>query len=645
MIKKIIIYQHDAVGVIGRGKMNLHNLNSKHRLKTRKTLISSALISVLTLSSFGVIAEISNDKIEQMTITATRSAINAEDALASVIIITRSDIENAQAHSLTEVLSTAAGIDLSEQGGKGQQSSIFMRGANANHTLVLVDGVRISSATLGSTNINNISPETVERIEIIKGPRAALWGSDAIGGVIQIFTRKLEGGEYFIGATTGTDNFKQARLGFGVQHGDGQTTISFNHEKSDGFNVLETFEDDDDGYDQTTVSIKGQQQINKGLSLHWLASAVEGESEYDPKYGSGTNINEVKNHVWQVKANYQVSEKNHTSISIGQNRDSGKDFGGEVASSSYIEKGDANLIQTRRDQLSIVNNYQHSNELQLNLGVDFYNESISSDTSYAEDEREVLGAFVHGFYQLESFDFELALRHDDVEFIDEETTYNVGAGYNINSEHRFIVNIGTGFKAPTFNDLYWPSAGNPDLIAETSETIEAVYTGKVNSIEFGFTVYQSDIENLINWAPNDTGAWQPQNVDEVEISGAEFTAQYSQGDFSHQVNASYTDTENVATGKQLDRRARERFSYAVTTDIAGIALNAEYQFNGKRYDSSGFEKLGSYQLVNLRASYPINDKLAVQLKVENAFDKEYQTAKYYNTQDRAFYLGITYSQF
>ena len=299
MIKKIIIYQHDAVGVIGRGKMNLHNLNTKiHNNHNTHSLISNnqlkisskSLIALAIMSTMSAVSAQANtnqasaDDIEKISVTATRSAMNIDQVLTSQIVITRADIELSQAQSISDLLSTVAGIDIVKSGGKGQGTSVFMRGTNSDHTLVLIDGVRIGSATSGTATFNTISPEMIERIEIVKGPRAALWGSDAIGGVIQIFTRKLQAGEFFAGATLGSDKYQQLKAGIGFSHGDGFTSVNVNKVKSDGFDVKNDGEDDRDGYDFLSVAIRGQQKINTALTLDWLFTNDQGDNEYDSFY-------------------------------------------------------------------------------------------------------------------------------------------------------------------------------------------------------------------------------------------------------------------------------------------------------------------------------------------------------------------------
>ena len=617
-------------------KRNINNTANTYiinTVKTKKSLISIALTSALMIVSNLSFAEAeSAEELERISVTATRSSLSIDDALASQVIISRRDIEMTQAKSLTDLLATVAGIDVANNGGRGQLSSIFMRGTNSDHTLILVDGVRVSSATSGLTSLNTIAPELIERIEIVQGPRAALWGSDAIGGVIQIFTRKLNGGEYFAGATFGSDNFQQYKAGFGISHGDGQTSISVSHEKSDGYDVYKDNETDDDGYKFTSVAVKGEQKISNALSVDWLFSNDQGDNEYDGYY----NGSDMNNHAWLLRGTYQakIADIENTSVfSVGQNRDHADSLSNGASQS---------VFETRRDQYSFVNHSKINAYLQVNMGVDYYEEEVSG-AAYTDDSRSLTGLFVHGLYDVNALTFEATIRHDDVEDTDSEITYNLGTGYKINQDSRLILNYGTGFKAPTFNDLYYPWGGNPELTSELSETVELVAQTSISLVDIHFSVYHSNVDDLIIWSNN-----MNENVDEVEINGAEITAKYFALGGDHEFNASYTDSEDQATNQQLIRRAKNKFNYKFNTSVGHADIYAEYQFHGNSYDSVwgvGRIKLDNYQLINLGVSYTLTKNIDLQTRVTNLLDEEYETVYNYQTQERAFYLGITYSQF
>lgn len=608
-------------------------MNIKQNNFFQQSLLSLAIAGAMSTSFIASANTESHVKdIEVLTVTATRSSLNMDDALTSQVVITRADIELANPISVLDLLSTVPSIDIASNGGRGQNASVFMRGTNSDHTLVLIDGVRVSSATSGGTSFSTISPEMIERIEIVQGPRAALWGSDAIGGVIQIFTRQLADGELFVGASFGTDSYKKYKAGVGISHGDGRTSITLSKEQSDGFDVKEGTETDDDGYDLTSVAIRGQQKITTDFSLEWLFSSDSGDNEFDGFY----NGSDIKNHAWLVRSNYQSDingVRNNTVFSVGQNRDS---------ADSLRDGESQGVFETRRNQYSIVNNSQFSDELQVNVGVDYYQDDVSKSTIvYDKEKRNTLGVFAHGLYAKNSWTYEATFRHDNVEDINSENTYNLGLGYKYDSNSRVVLNYGTGFKVPTYNDLFYPNFGTPTLNSELSETIELFFESKISAVNTSVSLFRSNIDDLIGRRNG-----QADNFEKVEINGVELGANYEGFGGTHDINISYTDAEDKSTNEQLIRRAKEKFNYKFTTSLNDVDIYAEYQFVGSRTDSvfgvTGPVDLAAFQLVNLGLNYDVSDNISVSSRVTNLLDKDYQTVSTYNPQERAFYLGITY---
>ena len=608
-------------------------MNIKQQTTFNKSLLSLAIFGALS-TSFVVSANADSEakNIEVLTVTATRSSLNIDDALTSQVVITRSDIALANPVSLLDLLSSVPSIDVASSGGKGQTASIFMRGTNSSHTLVLVDGVRVSDATSGGTSLNTISPELIERIEIVQGPRAALWGSDAIGGVIQIFTRQLNAGELFVGATFGSDNYKKYKAGAGISHGDGQTTVSLTKESSDGFDVQRDAETDEDGFDFTSVAVRGQQKITTDLALDWLLTSDSGDNEYDGFY----NGSDFKNHAWLVRANYQSDINNKTVFSVGQNRNS---------IDSLIDGESQGIFETRRDQLSIVNNSQITEQLQLNVGVDHYQDDVSKSTSiYNVERRNTTGIFAHSLYAENAWTYEATLRHDNIEDVESENTYNLGIGYQVNDSSRLVASYGTGFKAPTFNDLYFPFGGNEELVSEFSNSAEVFFETTLAGVNASVNFYHSDIDNLIVWDPS---TYQSGNIKEAKIKGIEFAFNFEKLGGTHDVNFSYTDAVDKQTNEQLIRRAKEKFNYKYTTTLNEADIYVEYQFVGSRTDNVfgivGPVDLPAFQLLNLGLNYDLSENFSLSSRVTNLLDKGYETVSNYNTQERALYFGITYN--
>lgn len=614
------------------------------KLKTQSKLA----VAVQAALILGISSQVSaNEDIESITVTANRSAQNALDVLASQIVIDREQIEQIQPDSTLDLLRTVAGLDFTQQGGFGQQSSVFVRGANANHTLVLVDGMRVGSATLGTTEVQSIAPAMIERIEIVKGPRAALWGSDAIGGVIQIFTRKLQGGEANAELTLGSEGHQQLQGAIGFSHGNGSSTVSLTKQKADGFDVFAPADPDDDGYDYTAFSLRGEQVLSEVLKINWLYANNSNEAEYDSAWTAGDEVSETDNHVWQLAANYQHELggfKHSTDFSLGQSQDSNK----------QLLTGD--LFETKRTQISAVNTTPLENNLLFVTGLDLVDEQIeSSTTAYGEDERLTFGLFGQVGYQLAALNLESAIRYDDVEGVDSELSYNLGLGYDINESISLVLTHGTGFKVPTFNDLYFPSGqysvGNPDLEAERSVTEELIIKYSEGLIALEASIYQSEIENLIEWAADasDNFRYKPANIREAEIKGFELSVSYIGQMFTHKVNYAYNESKDSATNEQLIRRSKHHFNYTASTKVRDADVYFEYAYKGDAYDS-GFDAdfnpvritLPSYSLVSVNIAYPLNDNFTLKAKVANALDEDYVSANNYNTQGRTVYFGIGY---
>lgn len=604
--------------------------------------MKQSLIAVTLASLFASNVAIAEDDVEVITITATRATNTIMKPLASQIVIDREQIELAQVESVTELLSRYAGIDVAVNGGRGQNASVFIRGASSDQTLVLIDGLRVNSATNGGATWSTISPNLIERIEVVKGPRAAVWGSDAIGGVINIITRQNAPGKIGLAARYGTNDTQSYVVSGGIAHGKGSTSISVNHESSDGFDVLKSNEPDEDGYDNLSLAINGSQRVTEALDISWLLRASDQDSDFDSTY---LNRGENENREWRLAAEYDwtvAGNKNTTLASFGTTRDRNLTYRTDGANGvdNNRPKSAGDLFETRRDQLSVINTTHFSNAFTLALGADLYDEKVVSTTDFADKERSVEGYFAHGLWQQDKISAELALRYDDVENINSESTYNASFGYQFTDAIQVSLLKGTGFKAPTFNDLYFPFGGNPDLLSETSDTDEIVLNYTRNAFTMALSWYQNDIENLIEWAPDANGVWQPRNIANADIEGVDLNLSYSGAGGEHAFNLGYLDAVDKASGSPLVRRAKNQYGYQFTTNFGATDLMLSYEYKGKRYDRGN--ELSSYQLVDISLEHKLTDDFSAQLKLNNLFDEEYETVFDYNVEGRAVYVGLTY---
>ncbi|WP_281560187.1 TonB-dependent receptor [Thalassomonas sp. RHCl1] len=612
--------------------------------------VASALTSTLAVAapaeSGSAKSGISVD--ETLVVTASRIQQNSADILSSVKIITREEIDLSPALSIAELINDVNGFQLSQNGGIAQTTGIFSRGTNAGHTLVIIDGQRIGSATLGLVEFANISTDQIERVEIIKGPRASLWGSDAIGGVIQIFTRQLNAGELALDLSVGNQSQQQGSLSSAFAHGDGKTTITLSAKSAEGYDVLDNAEPDDDGYHREDISIIGTQNINPQWRVNWLAKYNQGQSDYDSAFG-GNNKSELETKQWHLTA-IQDTGLWYQQFSWGQQIDESIDFieGGN--------KKDGSFFETKRLQANWLGSYQVSQALTTSVGVDLTREEVdtkkraNNQPGYDKTERDKKALYGHIAYDEETILLDGALRYDDIEGIDNKFTYNASAGLRFGDQSLISINLGRGFKEPSFNDLYYPedafSYGNPELKAETSNSAEILLKTSVADIQTELSVYKTKIDDLIEWVPDENFKYNPLNIHKATIKGAELNLTADLFGFSQSLQLGYLDAVNDGTNKPLIRRAKHTARYQISRDFDNLNLLASVNYQGKREDSEwpSTTELPSHTLVNLSAAYSFNSQWKLTLKANNLFDRDYVTNNHYVGQPAQYLLTLNYRQ-
>ncbi|WP_159822381.1 TonB-dependent receptor domain-containing protein [Colwellia sp. 20A7] len=606
----------------------------------KKTLTQIAVTSVLFSAASSSVANTVTEKsadIENIVVTANRTQQEQFLSLSATVVIGRAEIEAIQPQNVTELLNTVAGVTVANLGGAGQSSSVFMRGTNSNHTLVLVDGVRIGSATTGSTSFSSMSVALIERIEVVKGPRGALWGSDAIGGVIQIFTKKLNSKEGFVTAGIGSNGYWKTEAAIGLGDEDNSLTIAAALEESDGFNATEhAGQEDDDGYDRQSFSVNGQSKLSKEYTLDLVSHYEKGGSDYDSK-SAGSDENEYENYSVKLGGAYNA-DKLAIETSFAKSQDQGGSFKSNTTPKVVSE------ITTKRDQFGLFAQYQLNDKTNLTGGFDWYKERVSNTSSdYEVNARKASAVFVQARHHEGQFLFEGAVRQDDIDGLDKEVTYNLSAGYQFNDDWLLSLSKGTGFKAPTFNDLYWPGSGNPLLKPEKVESSEILVRNQFNNGSVELSFYDTEIENLIAWAPNADGDWQPANVDLATAKGVDLTVSLQTGELSHLVAAAYVEAENKLTGKALLRRPKVTVTYTLGYQIGDFTTNIVFDFRGRSEDNKNTVTLQSELLTNISVGYQVSEDFSIVGKVNNLFDEEYRVAEDYLTDGVNFQLTGTYT--
>jgi vitamin B12 transporter len=595
----------------------------------------------------------SSENLDRVVVTATRTAITADAALAPLQIIDRAQIERSQSASLADLLRGRAGINLSNQGGDGKLTSVFVRGAESDHVLVLIDGIRIGSATSGAAAFQDLPLEIIDRIEIVRGPRSSLYGSDAIGGVIQIFTRRDRGpaqGRFALGI--GSHGRREAGAGIGGGNERGWYGVDAAYLRTDGINACDgagfpifagCFVDDEtdrDGHARRALSLRGGVSLGERAQLDGQWLEVRGENEYD---GSFVNYSETTQRVIGGKLHWETSERTTLQITAGRNRDASDNFidtpTGRVANGDFASD---------RDSASLQLDIALADAQTLTIGADWLRDRIETTPDYDVKSRRNVAAFAQ--YQarfdtrIGAQDVQVAMRRDDSEQFGGETTGTAAWGLGFADGWRVTAGYGTGFKAPTFNELYFPFFGNPTLRPESSRTIEAGLAWRNDRTTLRLDAFETDVDDLIAF---DVAIFLPNNIDRARLRGVELQLDSAIAEWEISFAASWLDPENRSAGNRgndLPRRARESARLSVDRAFGAWRLGATVVGEGGRYDDlANTRRLGGYATVDLRGEYTFGDAWTLQAGIANVFDRDYETVAFYNQLGRTYQLRLRYS--
>ncbi|MDG2538040.1 TonB-dependent vitamin B12 receptor [Dyella jiangningensis] len=608
-----------------------------HPIWVRRSILATALLVVLSPAFADEAADLNG-----VVVTATRTSQTQDQTLSAVTVIDRSDIERLQPASLADLLRGTPGMALSNNGGLGKATSAFLRGTESDHVLVLVDGIKIGSATLGNAALQDIPVEQIERIEIVRGPFSSLYGSEAIGGVIQIFTRRPEGA-FVPSFTLGVGSYSHlaGSAGLGGKVGDGWYALEASHDQTHGINACRVgaaeagaacFADqpDKDGYRNTAVTL----QAGYRFSEQWDADArlfrSEGHNWYDGNY---SDSDESATQVVGGRVHYRPTKDVTVTVSAGTSGDFSKDFLHGV----YTDRFD-----THRDVGSLQADIGVWSGL-LTGGFDWQRDEVDSSTAYAVDSRINRGLFAQWQQTFGRQSVQASVRRDDNSQFGGKNTGSLLWGWDFTSTLRVTASYGTAFKAPTFNELYYPGYGNADLRPEKSQNIELGLRGNYGWGYWSLNAFRNNVSDLITY---DASIGLPGNVEKARIRGAEGVVSGRVGDWLVTTTATWLDPRDKSTnydGNLLPRRARQMARVDVDRGFGDLTFGGSWYVSGRRYDDlANRHALGGYAITDLRVAYALTRDLKVQLALNNAFGKGYETAWYYNQPGRNTMLTLRY---
>jgi vitamin B12 transporter len=573
-------------------------------------------------------------------------AQTADESLASVTVITREDIENSEALSVPELVRGVTGLDVTAQGGFGKLSSFFLRGTNSNQVLALVDGLRWGSVTAGSSPWEFLPLSEIERIEIVRGPRSSLYGSDAIGGVIQIFTRSGKGPPTGrVEVSVGTEDTSNIAAGFSGGDKRNWYNISASRFRTEGIDAREPViefgvpldEPDLDGYDNTAFNARFGHRFENASKLELFATQASGNTEFDSSFGNEDDFTEQA-----IGASYRWQPARRWTMLLqgGRTRDRRTTFraDGSVDDSRFNSEIRSFLWQ---------NDVTLTTAQLLTLGADFRRDKLDKTEEtkdFLERSRDNTGVFAQYQGTFNKNSVLVGARVDDNEQFGTEPTGNIGWGYDLAKKMRVVASYGTAFRAPTFNDLFFPDffgfpTSNPNLEPEKSKSAEVGLNGPFPGGRWDVRAYRTEIDELIVLDQN----FIPQNLDRATIEGVEAQLSAIIASWVTRLQLSYVNPRDDATGNVLPRRSKEWLRLDVERRYGNTNLLVSLIAQGPRFDDpANMEEIPGYAVVNVAVRHQISKSWVIGGRINNLLDKAYQTVDTFNELGRNVLFTVAY---
>ena len=584
-------------------------------------------------------------------VTATRIPQPFSTLLADVTVIGADDIARSGTDSLVELLQRQPGIEITQNGGRGSTSGIFVRGANTNQTLVLVDGIRVSSSSTGTTALEALPLGQIDHIEILRGPASSLYGSDAIGGVVQIFTRRGEDGVH-ANASAGFGRYNTWEGGAGVSGGSGpwHGALQLSGTSSDGFNAIVNpanfgYDPDNDGYRNGSVSANGGYDWANGQKL----TAQYFRSRLNAQYDGGDAFDDRTVTTLQ---SYGVASVNALTPWWTSRLTAGDGSDESVSKTGF---GDY-PFRTQQRQYAWQNEFDVASRLSqwnvtralATLGVERREERITSDDAFAVTSRDTDAIF--GSWQMVAGAHALQanLRHDDSTQFGSRTTGALAYGYRVSPAWRVSASYGTAFKAPTFNDLYYPGFSNPDLVPERSKNVEGGVYWNGNPglarLDASLVAYRNRLTDMILFVCDADFNCAPQNIEHATLTGVTLSGSAAWRDTTLRASLDLASPEDDDTGNLLPRRARRHATIGASQHIGAWQFGAEVVASSVRYDdAANLKRMGGYAIVNLTAQWSLAHGVTLFLRADNVLDKNYQLVADYATGGAQWFGGVRWA--
>ncbi|CDK66169.1 TonB-dependent vitamin B12 receptor BtuB [Morganella morganii subsp. morganii] len=627
--------------------------------------LSAVGLAVFSALSFSASANTNDD---QIIVSANRFQQPVSSVLAPVTVVTREEIDKWQSNSVVDILRRLPGVDVTQSGGLGQNSTVSVRGTDAKHLLVLIDGVRLNNAGIsGQPDLNQFPVALVQRVEYIRGARSAVYGSDAIGGVLNIITIRDDIGSN-ITAGIGSHGYQNYTGTTQQQIGENtRVTAAGAYTYSKGFEIRNDYDGyytpsgRDYGFMNKTYWLDVNHKLNEQFSVYGRAYGYDNRSKYfamksaewsrpeDP----ANDRRELENRTYDAGVTFNQDDYS-SQLLMSYSRV--KDYNYDNRYGRY-EKS-ATLDNSKQYSVQWGNNYRVGYG-SINAGVDYQKQETEPGTALTAESKSVsdTGLYLTAQQQIDNFILEGAVRSDHHSQFGWHTTWQTSAGWEFIDGYRVIGSYATGFKAPTLGQLYADTVfdgggilkGNSNLKPEESEQWELGLEGDTGPLSWKLSGYRNEIKNLIEYDIGMVSTYS--NRSKAEFKGLEWVGEMDTGIFHHQLTYQYLDARNKDTNERLDRRARQQVKYQLDWVITDVDMGVTYQYISQRADKFYNDKtyktesvsLGGTSVFDITAAYPITDHLTIRGKVANLFDKDYETAYGYRTAGREYFLTGSYN--
>ncbi len=590
-------------------------------------------------------------KLSETVITANRTAEDRKDSTAAVTVFTRADIDRLQPINVADLLGRVPGVQIRQSGGRGSATSVSVRGTSNTQTLVLVDGVRVGSASAGGASLQHLNLEQIERVEVLRGSRSAVYGADAIGGVIQIFTRRSAGEGLQGRVRVAAGNKGVWERSVGISGGDQNTrfNLSASLDEMTGFDRTgKSFSSDADrdAYRNKAISFSLSHSFSEQLSAGINVLDQRGKTEYDNAYGrEDSNYNLFPAQPYDkyavsstsVFAEYHATERLTSRVELGHSEDKASSYDKLFAGRDDFD--------TYRDSAAWLNTFAINAQHTVLLGADYTKDKLHSTAGFEKDSRWNKAVFIQHSYKGDVFGTELGLRHDKNQQFGSENTWNAALSLPVGESNEFILSYAEGFRVPTFNNLYWTLdstgfQGNPNLNPEKSKSFELQWRSQfTDAIALEASVYRTHLRDALTYVyDSSTNTGQNENVDKVRINGFEASLQHEFFGAQGALNISLVDSRDRKTGHQMARIAKQALSYDLDKQLGAFGVGGTWRVASKSFNDAGNDqKVAGFGTMDLRGSWQATQDLGVDLRLANIFDKSYTRALYYNSSDKQSY--------